>query len=128
MHSELCQAQLCLYEGPKMDWAVNDGLHHRFLKWRLKCENILKCELAMVVERKKCKRVIAWSMDFGIDQDVSWNHTNEELTLDVTWENFEEFCKPQSNEVRPDLTCSQALDKVRDQLINGTMLYKHMLH
>ena len=25
-------------EGPKMDWAVNDGLYHRFLKWCLKCE------------------------------------------------------------------------------------------
>ena len=31
-------------EGPKMDWTVNDGLHHRFLKWHLKCENILECE------------------------------------------------------------------------------------
>ena len=32
-------------EGPKMDWPVNDGLYHRFLKWHLKCENILECEL-----------------------------------------------------------------------------------
>ena len=23
-------------EGPKMDWTVNDGLYHRFLKWCLK--------------------------------------------------------------------------------------------
>ena len=33
-------------EGPKMDWTVNDSLYHRFLKWPLKCENILECELA----------------------------------------------------------------------------------
>ena len=33
-------------EGPLMDWTVNDGLYHRFLKWRLKCENILECKLA----------------------------------------------------------------------------------
>ena len=26
--------------------------------------------------------------------------TNEEVTLDFIWENFKEFCKPQSNEVR----------------------------
>ena len=32
-------------EGPKMDWTVNDGLYHRFLKWCLKCENILECDL-----------------------------------------------------------------------------------
>ena len=35
-------------EGPKMDWTVNDGLYHRFLKWHLKCENILECEIAML--------------------------------------------------------------------------------
>ena len=34
-------------EGLKMDWTVNDGLYHRFLKWKLKCENILDCELAI---------------------------------------------------------------------------------
>ena len=28
-------------EGPKINWTVNDGLYHRFLKWRMKCENIL---------------------------------------------------------------------------------------
>ena len=33
-------------EGAKMDWMVNDVLYHRFLKWKLKCENILECELA----------------------------------------------------------------------------------
>ena len=31
---------------------------------------------------------------------MSWNLTNEELALDVIWEKFEEFCNPQSNEVR----------------------------
>ena len=66
----------------------------------IKWENILECELAMFVERRKCKKVIAWSRDFGIDQYVSWNLTNEKLTLDVIWGKFEEFCKPQSIEVR----------------------------
>ena len=37
-------------EGPKMDRTVNDGLYHRFLKWCLKCENILECELAALPE------------------------------------------------------------------------------
>ena len=32
-------------------------------------------------------------------QYVSWNLSNEELMLDKIWEKFEEFCKPQSNEV-----------------------------
>ena len=28
-------------EGPKMNWTVDDGLYHRFLKWHLKCKTIL---------------------------------------------------------------------------------------
>ena len=60
-------------EGPKMDWAVNDTLYHRFLKSKLKCENVLECELAILPETRKCKKVIAWSGDFGLDQYISWN-------------------------------------------------------
>ena len=39
-------------EGPKMVCTVNDGLYHRFLKWCLKCENILDSELAMLLEKR----------------------------------------------------------------------------
>ena len=70
-------------EGPKMDWTVNDSLYHRFLKWKLQCENILDCELAMLPESKKCKEVIAWSGDFGMDQYVSWCLPTEDLSFDV---------------------------------------------
>ena len=86
-------------EGPKMDWTVNDGLYHRFLKWHLKCENILECELAALPERQQCKKVIAWSGDFGMDQYVSWGLPSDQLTLELIWGKFEDFCKPQSNEV-----------------------------
>ena len=53
--------------GPKMDQTVNNGLYHRCLKLRLKNLNILECEFAMLVKRRKWKKVIAWSGDFGID-------------------------------------------------------------
>ena len=43
-------------EGPVMDWNVNDGLYNRFLKWKLKCENILECELAMLPEQEDVKK------------------------------------------------------------------------
>ena len=86
-------------EGPKMDWTVNDGLYHRFLKWHLKCENILECKLAALPERQQCKKVIAWSEDFGMYQYVSWGLPTNQLTLEKIWGKFEEFCKPQSNEV-----------------------------
>ena len=35
-----------------------------------------------------------------MDQYVSWSLPTEELTLDTMWGKFEEFCKPQSNEVQ----------------------------
>ena len=83
-----------------MDWTMNDILHHRFLKWKLKCGNILDCELAMFPESNKCKKVIAWSGDFGMDQYISWCLPIEDLCLDTIWSKYEDFCKPQVNEVR----------------------------
>ena len=70
-------------EGPSMDWTLNDGLYHRFLKWRLKYKSILQCELAALPEHQKCKKVVAWSVDFGMDQYVSWSLPKEDLSLDT---------------------------------------------
>ena len=87
-------------EGPKMNWTVDNGLYHRILKWHLKGETILDCELANLREKQKCQKVITWSGDFGMDLYVSWSLPKEELTLDTIWVRFEEFSKPQLNEVR----------------------------
>ena len=87
-------------EGPKMNWTVDDGLYHRFLKWCLKCKTILDCELANLPNKQKCQKVIAWSGDFGMDLYVSWSIPKEELMLDVIWTKFGESSKPQTNEVR----------------------------
>ena len=87
-------------EGPHMDWTVNDNLYHRFLKWCLKCKNILECKLVVLQECQKCKKVIAWSSDCGMDQYVSWNLPSSDLTLDIIWGKYEEYCKLQSNKFR----------------------------
>ena len=87
-------------KGPQMDWTVNDGLYHRFIKWHLKCENVLGCELAMLPERRQCKKVIAWSGDVVMDQYDSWSLSSEELMLVTIWEKIEEFYKLKSNKVR----------------------------
>ena len=71
-----------------------------FLNGVLKCETILDCELANLPAKQKCQKVIAWSGDFGMDLYVSWSIPKEELTLDAIWAKFEEFSKPQMNEVR----------------------------
>ena len=87
-------------KGLKMDWRVNDPLYHRYLKWKLKCENILECELTGLPECHKNKKVIAWSGNFGMNQYISWGLSKDEMNLDTIWERFEDFCKPQSNEVQ----------------------------
>ena len=86
-----------------MDWTVNDSLYHRFLKWKPKCGNILDCELAMLPEAMKCKKVIVWNGDFGMDQYLSWCLPTEDISLDVIWSKYEDFYKPQTNEVRARL-------------------------
>ena len=53
----------------------------------------------MFPESKKCKKVVAWSGDFGTDQYVSWCLSANELNLDTIWSKYEDFCKPQANEV-----------------------------
>ena len=80
-------------EGPKIDYTVNDSLYHRFIKWKLKCENILDCELSILPESKKCKKVIVWSGDFGMDQYVLWCFPTEEVVL----AKYKDLCKPQTN-------------------------------
>ena len=54
-----------------MNWTMDDGLYHRFLKWCLKCETILEGELAALPEKQKCQKVIVWLGDFGMDLYVS---------------------------------------------------------
>ena len=81
-------------EGPCMDWTVNDGLYHRFLKWHLKRKNILECKLVALPECQQCKKVIAWNSDCRMDQYVSWNLSSDELTLEKLWRKYEDYCKP----------------------------------
>ena len=53
-------------KGPIMDWTVNDSLYHRFIKWKIKCENIMDCKLAMLSEGRKCKKIVAWSGNLAL--------------------------------------------------------------
>ena len=52
------QTYMPYIEGPTMNWSVEDGLYNRFIKWKIRCENILDCELAMLSEARKCKKLL----------------------------------------------------------------------
>ena len=75
-------------KGPKMNWTVDGGLYNRFVKWKLKCKNILDCELAMLSEARKCKKMVAWSGDFRTDQYISEDLTLEQTSLKTIWQKY----------------------------------------
>ena len=60
---------------------------------KLKCENILECELTALPECQKCLKVIPWSGNFGMDQYISWGVSKDAMKFDTIWERFEDFCK-----------------------------------
>ena len=79
----------------------------------------------MLTESRKCKKVLAWSGDFGLDQKISWNLSSEELTLQVTWKKCEDFCKPQGNDVRAGfdlLTSFWQADRSVDEWYNAIQM------
>ena len=55
-HQEIPSLYMPYIEALKLDWTVNDGLYHHFLKWRLKCKNILECELAALPENSNTRK------------------------------------------------------------------------
>ena len=105
-----------------MDWTVNVNLYHQFLKWKLKCESILGCELANLSETRQCKKLISLSGDHGMVLVVSWGLTDGDITLESLWSKFGEFCKPQANEVSTKfdlLTSFRQGDKSVDEWFNA---------
>ena len=88
-------------EGPKRNWSVDDGpIQIDSSNGKSDVKTSWSENWQCYSEARKCKKVIAWSGDFGLDQYISWNLTNEELCLDTIWQKYEEFCKPQANELR----------------------------
>ena len=60
-----------------------------------------------------------------MDQYVSWGLPTDQLTLEIIWGKFEDFCKLQSNEVcMQDLISSQASSKEIGVSMNGIMWSK----
>ena len=84
-------------EGLKMDWKVHyiidssNGNSSARIFWNV---NSLLSPNA-----KKCKKVITWSGNFGMEQYVCWGLSKDDMNLDTIWERLDNFCKWQSNEV-----------------------------
>ena len=104
---------LIYIEGPKMDWAMDDGLYTCFQDWKLECELILDGALAEIVEPHKVNTLIWWAGSFELKNLKVWQKDKTKLTLAFIWKEYDTYCKPHSN----DLWAQYKLFK---QLCQGT--------
>ena len=60
-----------------------------------------------------------------MDLYASWSIPKEELMLDAIWAKFEEFSKPQTNEVRAHFDLLTGFQQGKEMLMNGIMWFRH---
>ena len=85
--------------GPNLDWTMDDGLYNHFKTWNIKCQLILGAKLETCSKDQKCKTLLQWSGDKGLELYISWGIEDKDLTLKTIWTKFEEHCKPQTNQL-----------------------------
>ena len=83
-----------------MDWTVNDSLYHRFLKWKTKCENILVVNWQCYQKQENVRMLWPGQVILALANIYHGACSKIKLCLEMIWNKFEEFCKPQTNEVR----------------------------
>ena len=52
---------------------------------KIKCENILDCELSTLQESAKCKKEFLWLGYVGLDMYISWALLAADVTLQTIW-------------------------------------------
>lgn len=88
------------FEQPKMDWKHGPDLFTRFKRFRQKCELLFEGPLKSRDEEQKCKYLLLWSGDYGLDLFNTWNFTPEkQKNLSEYWNEFEKHVKPQANHI-----------------------------
>ena len=87
-------------KGPSIDWSTDENLYSRFKMWKQRCELLFTGPMGKIDEEVKCKHLLYWSGERGIELFNSWDLSAEqEKKLDNYWERFENFVKPHSNEL-----------------------------
>ncbi|PFX17897.1 Retrovirus-related Pol polyprotein from transposon 17.6 [Stylophora pistillata] len=72
----------------------------QFKMWKQRCELLFTGPMAKIDEEIKCKHLLYWSGEQGIELFNSWHlSADEQKKLDNYWERFEHFLKPHLNEL-----------------------------
>ena len=87
-------------KGPSMDWSHDSNLSNRYKLWKQKCNLIFDTILCEKSEENKCKMLLCYSGDPGLELFNSWTLTTaEQKKLSNYWQNFETYVKPQANQI-----------------------------
>ncbi len=91
-------SDLAGFEPPKIDWTPGPDLAQRLKRFRQKCELLFDGPLKERSTKQRCRYVLLWAGDYGLDLYNTWNLSEEDRDkLDEYWKRFEEHVKPQSS-------------------------------
>ena len=86
------------FELPKIDWTPGPDLAQRLKRFKQKCELLFDGPLKPRTDEQKCKYLLLWTGDHGLDLYNTWNLSEEQQkSLEEYWKRLEEHVKPQSN-------------------------------
>ena len=68
-----------------MDCKVDPSLYARFKPSKFKCENILEAELASLPDIRKCKIILRWSGDLGLEVYHALCLEPSEMSIETLW-------------------------------------------
>ena len=84
-------------KGPSIDWCTDENLYSRFKMWKQRCELLSTGPIAKIDEEIKCKHLLYWSGEQGIELFNSWDlSADDQKQLDNYWERIEHSVKPHS--------------------------------
>ena len=93
--------------GPKMDWALDNGLYQRFKVFKERCIDILSGPLHAIPEENQVYYLRYWMGEGGSNLISQWTaegkitDDDEEVTskkeLRTYWQLFKDYAKPRSN-------------------------------
>ena len=111
-------------EGPKMDWAMDEGLYTHFQDWRLECELILDGELAEIVEPHKVNTLIRWAGSYGLKTSRCGKRTKPNSHLLSLGKSLKLTVSHTQMNCELGMNYSNSCAKVQLLVIIGTQQYK----
>jgi len=109
------------FKPPTMDWSSPGDLHKRFKVFKQKCQLVFDGPMEGEEENKKARMLLLWSGDKGLEiyNAASWDSEGDELKVDQILEKFEQYTKPQSNQIlsRYQLRCLKQDDLPLEEFI-----------